>query len=207
MCEANPEPFRAAPYNRPIASVKTLGQPTMNPPPSDRFPARRLALAAACVALAAGALASGCAWAPPPGMIPPSLSVSDFVIRDVGRDEVRFALTLQAQNPNDYQVPITDLRFELDLLGRPFASGNAVQRKVVLAPNATQPVPVEFTVPTSRLVAFVRDLSLVELTALSYRLKGSASWGDGIFTIPFERRGEFDVLRKFRDALRPLPPR
>jgi LEA14-like dessication related protein len=179
----------------------------MNPPPADRFPARRrLALAAACVALAAGGLASGCAWAPPPGMIPPSLSVSEFVIRDVGRDEVRFALTLQAQNPNNYQVPVTDLRFELDLLGRPFASGNAVQRKVVLAPNATQPVPVEFTVPTSRLVAFVRDLSLVELTALSYRLKGSASWGDGVFTIPFERRGEFDVLRKFRDALRPLPP-
>lgn len=165
---------------------------------------RRFALGAACLAIAAGASVAGCAWVPPPGVKPPVLSVSDFAIRDLGRDEIRFALTLDAENPNDFDVPVTDLRFELDLLGRPFASGNAKQRKVVLERNATRPLPIEFTVPTSRLVAFVRELSLVELTALSYRLKGSANWGDGIFTIPFERRGELDVLRKFRDALRPL---
>lgn len=165
---------------------------------------RRFALGAACLAIAAGTSVGGCAWVPPPGVKPPVLSVSDFAIRDLGRDEIRFALTLDAENPNDFDVPVTDLRFELDLLGRPFASGNAKQRKVVLERNATRPLPIEFTVPTSRLVAFVRELSLVELTALSYRLKGSANWGDGIFTIPFERRGELDVMRKFRDALRPL---
>lgn len=177
----------------------------MKPLPERPPPARRrLSIAAACVALAVSALVPGCAWVPPPGMKPPRLSVAGFAIRDIGRDEVRFALTLEAENPNDFDVPVTDLRFELDLLGRPFASGNANRRKVVLARNSTQPVPVEFTVPTSRLIAFVRDLSLVELTALSYRLKGTAGWGDGVFTIPFEKRGEFDVLRKFRDALPPL---
>ncbi len=169
------------------------------------FPARgRLTLVAACIAMVTGAAVAGCAWVPPPGVKPPILSVSDFAIRDLGRDEIRFALTLDAENPNDFDVPVTDLQFELDLLGRPFASGNAKQRKLVLERNATRPLPIEFTVPTSRLVAFVRELSLVELTALSYRLKGSAKWGEGIFTIPFERRGEFDVLREFRDALRPL---
>ena len=165
---------------------------------------RRLTLAAAWLAIAAGASVAGCAWVPPPGVKPPRVSVSDFTISDIARDEVRFLLTLEAENPNDFDLPFTDLRFELDLLGRPFASGNARQRKTVLERNATRPLPVEFTVPTSRLLAFVRELSLIELTALSYRLKGSAQWGDGVFTIPFERRGELDLLRRFREALRPL---
>ncbi len=143
---------------------------------------------------------------PPPGVKPPILSVSDFAIRDLGRDEIRFALTLDAENPNDFDVPVTDLRFDLDLLGRPFASGNAKQRKLVLERNATRPLPIEFTVPTSRLVALRSgDLSLVELTALSYRLKGSARWGDGIFTIPFERRGELDALAQVPRRPAPAP--
>ena len=192
------------PHDDPLAATASRPRGPAAAPAFRVSAGRRLALAAACIAIATGATGAGCAWVPPPGVKPPILSVSDFAIRDLGRDEIRFAITLDAENPNDFDVPVTDLRFELDLLGRPFASGSAKQRKLVLERNAIRPLPIEFTVPTSRLVAFVRDLSLVELTALSYRLKGSARWGDGIFTIPFERRGELDVLRKFRDALRPL---
>jgi len=156
-------------------------------------------LVVACVSIAAAA----CGVVPPIGLKPPKVTVADLAIRSLGLSEIRFALVLDAHNPNDVEVPLTNLRFDLELLGRPFASGAALAPSVTLAAGATQAVPIEFTVPTARLLELLRDVGQANRRRLDYRLHGSANWGKSPFSIPFERRGEFETLQKLRELIEP----
>jgi len=156
-------------------------------------------LVAACLALAAAA----CGVVPPIGLKPPKVTVADLAVRSLGLSEIRFALVLDAQNPNDVDVPLSNLRFDLDLMGRPFASGAALEPTVTLAAGTTQPVPIEFAVPTSRLLDLLREFGQADQRRLDYHLRGSANWGKSPFSIPFERRGEFETLQKLRELLAP----
>jgi len=169
----------------------------MTRPPHAR--ARLRLLAAAGLPLAAAA----CGVLPPIGLQRPKVTVADLSIRSLGLKEIRFALLLDAHNPNGVDVPLSNLRFDLELLGRPFASGAALEPTVTLAAGATRSVPIEFAVPTSRLVELLRELRLPERAPLDYRLHGSANWGRSPFTIPFERRGEFETLQKLREWFEP----
>jgi len=176
-------------------------QPSATLPARSREPVRsrpRL-LAAAGLALAAAA----CGLVPPIGLQAPKVTVADLSIRSLGLKEIRFALLLDARNPNDVDVPLSNLRFDLDLLGRPFASGAALEPTVTLAAGATRSVPIEFAVPTSRLLEVLREVRGSERAPLDYRLHGSANWGKSPFSIPFERRGELETLRKLRELLEP----
>lgn len=164
-----------------------------------RGPRRRAFL----LGVAAAGLA-GCGVLPPADLLPPKVSVSDFAIGDLGFEEIRFALTLDTRNPNEIDVPLTDLVFDLDLFGREFARGRTVQRRITLAPGSRTAIPVEFSVPTARLLETIRDLKLSGGASLAYRLRGSARWGSSPFPIRFERAGDLDALRKLRDLLLPL---
>jgi len=168
----------------------------------DRALRRRNALR--CAAAAALALAaSACGMLPPANLEPPKISIANISIVAVGLEELRFALSIDARNPNDVDVPLTNLRFDLELLGQPFASGAAAESTVTLPAGASREVPIEFAVPTSRLLDLVRALRHSAGSPLGYRLHGSANWGRSPFAIPFEKRGEFDALRRLRERLEP----
>ena len=164
---------------------------------------RRYALAGGLAALAGGVLAA-CGLLPPPGLRAPEIHGAQIAVRGVGRDEIRFLLTLDTGNPNDVRVPLTGLRFDLDLLGQPFATGQALASTLELAPQARTAVPIEFSVPTSRLLAILRELRGDGEAGFPYRLRGSAAWGDSPFPVRFERTGDIDALHRLRGALRPL---
>jgi hypothetical protein len=63
-------------------------------------------------------------------------------------------------------------------------------------------VPLAFSARTSELLGVIRRLPDSLQTGLSYRLKGSASWGASGIALPFERSGNLDL----RGALRRLLP-
>lgn len=171
--------------------------------PPVRDPRRRTWLAGA----AAGALApwlAACSVVPPLDLRAPRLEVADLSIVDLGLSQLRFAVVVRADNPNDVDVPLTDLKFDLDLLGRPFASGIAAEPRLVLPRRAVRDVPIEFSVPTARLVDLVGLLTRGGLGNLSYRLRGNATWGSGFFPVAFEKSGDLDVLRRLREVLGPL---
>ena len=155
-------------------------------------------------ALAAALTAAGCNALPPPDLKTPKISVSDVALRDLGLSELRFAVTVRAENPNDIELPLSNLQFELDLLGRPFAKGAADDARLKLPARAARDVPIEFTVPTTRILDLLSAARGAGLLNLSYRLKGSANWGSSPFAIPFEKSGNLDALQRLRDLL-PLP--
>jgi LEA14-like dessication related protein len=107
---------------------------------------RRLVIAAAALA------AAGCAGMP--GREPPRVSVVGLERLEGEGFELRFALKLRVQNPNDAPIDYDGVALDLDVNGRPLASGVS---------NATGSVPrfgeAVITVPVSvSLTAAVRQM-------------------------------------------------
>lgn len=144
----------------------------------------------------------GCGVLPPPNLKSPVLTFRDLEVRDVGLERVRFDLIVDVRNPNEVDVPVTGLNFVLEMNGQEAARGAAADSSFVLPANGVRQVPLAFSARTADLLDVVRRLPGSLQTGLSYRLKGSASWGASGFAIPFERSGSLDL----RAALRRLLP-
>ena len=98
------------------------------------------------------ALLHGCAALPPANLQSPEITVSDLSLTDIGLDRLRFLVTFDALNPNDVDVPLTNVRLDLTVFDVVLAQGTMVERHVTLPSRGRQRVPVDFTVPTSRLL-------------------------------------------------------
>jgi LEA14-like dessication related protein len=153
---------------------------------------------------AAGAVAllAGCNALPPADLKPPRLAFSDFRVDEMGLSEIRFLLAVDTENPNEVEIPLRNVDFALEVLGRPFADGTVLDRAVTLPALGTRTIPVQFTVPTSRLLSLLRSLRSAEPAQWSYRLTGSATWGWSGLPLRFERRGDLEVLREIDELLR-----
>ncbi|HWS76543.1 MAG TPA: LEA type 2 family protein [Quisquiliibacterium sp.] len=157
---------------------------------------RLLAAGFALPALAA------CSAFPPLDLKAPKLSFAGLSVPRIGLSDIDFLLTVLADNPNDVEVPLSNLQFELDLLGAPFASGGAREPTVTLPRLGTREVPIAFTVPTSRLLDLVSKARGEGGGRFEYRLRGSANWGNSPFRIPFEKTGDLEALRQLQKIFR-----
>ena len=135
------------------------------------------------------------------------LGFSDFRIDELGLSEIRFMLAVDTENPNHVDIPLRNIDFALELLGRPFADGTVLDRAVTLPALGERAIPVRFTVPTSRLIRLLRDLRTAEPAQWGYRLSGSATWGWSGLPLRFDRSGDLEVLREFDELLRTPTPR
>jgi len=161
-------------------------------------PRRRTCLAAA----GAAALLAGCNALPPADLKPPRLAFSDFRVEELGLSEIRFVLAVDTENPNDVEIPLRNIDFALELLGQPFADGSALDRAVTLPALGARTIPVQFTVPTSRLLGLLRSLRSAEPAQWSYRLSGSATWGWSGVPLRFDRHGDLEALRELGELFR-----
>ena len=158
-------------------------------------------------ATGAVALLAGCNALPPADLEPPRLRFSDFRIDELGLSEIRFVLAVDTENPNRVEIPLRNIDFALDLLGQPFADGTVLDRAVTLPALGERTIPVQFTVPTSRLLALLRGLRTAEPAQWSYRLSGSATWGWSGLPLRFDRSGDLEMLRELGELLRTPAPR
>ena len=156
--------------------------------------------------LAAALLLLSCGVLPPPNLKAPVLAFRDLEVRDVGLERIRFDLIVDVRNPNEVDVPVTGLNVVLELNGQEAARGAAVEPTFVLPGSATRQVPLAFSARTADLLDVVRRLPGSLQSGLSYRLKGSASWGASGFAIPFERSGSLDLRAALRRLLPPGRP-
>lgn len=156
-----------------------------------------------------GSNLSGCNAIPPMNLKSPEVGFSDLAISDIGLSQVKFVVTVDAKNTNDVDIPLSDAKFELSLMGNSFANGVAKETAIVIPKNSSRAIPIEFTVPTSQIIDAVKkvvskDPGAQPLQNFNYVLKGSARWGSGPFTVPFERKGDLSALKKLTDLLRPF---
>lgn len=170
------------------------------------MPVDRLACSRRRALLLAGAVApvlAACGLVPPIGLKSPRVSFTGLAVTGLDLREIRFRVALLAENPNDVELPLSNLRFDLDLLGEPFASGAPPSGRATLPAAGELEIPVVFVVPTSRLVDALGRLRLGSDASIDYRLSGSANWGSSPFTLRFERRDRIDPLRRLRNLFDP----
>lgn len=124
---------------------------------------------------------------------PPSIQLSNIRLGSGGLLNQELLIEIRIGNPNDFELPLTGLTFQLDVNGRPFADGLS---------NATVTVPrLGFaTVPVTgntNIVSIFRQLMFLgKSDRITYRLHGDAYVGRlGINqSVPYERTGELSLL-------------
>lgn len=131
---------------------------------------------------------------------PPSIQLSNLRLGNGGLLNQELLIEIRVGNPNNFELPLTGLTFELEVNGQPFADGLS---------NATVTVPrlgyatVPVTGNTNILSVFRQLMFLGKTDRITYRLHGTAYVGRlGINqSIPYERKGELSL----QDALPGIP--
>jgi LEA14-like dessication related protein len=140
------------------------------------------------------ALLGGCA-AP---LQKPEVSVAGVELLGIGLVEQRLLLKLSISNPNDVDLPIKALSFDLDLDGQPFAKG-ASEQPVTIARQAETQLDVKVV---SRLGDVIKQLKAARQNGkLGYRIHGHVELerSSGSTSIAFDRSGEvtLSALERF----------
>ena len=146
---------------------------------------RRLPRALVILSLGLLALASGCAGLQ--SMEPPEVSVVS--LRPVGGTlmEQRFEVDLRVLNPNNKDINVDGLDFELDINGSRLARG--VSSEAFTLPRLGETVTtVEVTTSTIDIIR--KTLSLSGTEPLAYRLRGRVHLGGLAGTLKFDESGE-----------------
>lgn len=139
------------------------------------------------------ALVAGCAGLP--GRTEPvSVNVADLRMGTAGVFEQQYFVTLRVRNPNDRDLNVKGVVFELDVNGKPFAKGSA-GKAVSIPAFGSQLVEVE---AVSTLTGILRQLGDVSRDrggppALKYRIAGRLYQSGVGGALPFADEGEIDL--------------
>jgi LEA14-like dessication related protein len=162
-----------------------------------RRSAVRVAVAGALAALGGAACGS---LLPPADLKPPSVAFSDLSIDAVNAERVRFTVRIATQNPNPVDLPLSNVYFDLAILGQPLALGRIAEQRFVLPANGARTLPVSFDLATADLRAVLaRMLSGAPMPETVWELKGTANWGVSPLPLPFSKRGDARSLGRLRE--------
>ena len=153
----------------------------------------RRALASAAIGLAiVAALLTGCAGR----LQKPEISLAGVELVGLGLVEQRLLLKLRISNPNDVDLPVRVLSFDLDLDGQPFAKG-ASEQPVIVARQSDALLEVKVV---SRLGDVLKKLRAARQSGkLGYRIHGRVEI-DGSGSAAFDRSGEVPLAALERFA-------
>jgi LEA14-like dessication related protein len=121
----------------------------------------------------------------------PSVTVADITVMEVNLFEQRYAFKLRILNPNDMEIAVTGMSFEIELNNQPFAKG--VSNKPVMLPRLGEAI-VEVSA-VSDLTGFIRQINELrkgDLDSVSYRIKGRLI-GDSFPTLNFDNSGKIGL--------------
>ena len=131
----------------------------------------------------------GCATTPK--MEPLDVSLSDIAPAQMGLFEQQFQVKLRVQNPNNFDVPLDGVAYQIELNDKAFAKGVGQQ-------SVTVPKFGETVLDVTAVCSLSNVLDQVALLAqggpekLRYRVKGKLYRADGT-SIPFDQLGEIQL--------------
>jgi LEA14-like dessication related protein len=121
----------------------------------------------------------------------PSVTLAGIEVIEAGLFEQRLAFKLRVLNPNNVEIPISGLSFEVELNGEPFAKG--VSNKPVTVPRLGEAV-LDVTAVTgfAGLIRQIQGLSRGNIDAIAYRIKGRLVTGSS-YGMNFDERGKLEM--------------
>jgi len=142
-----------------------------------------------CLAAAWIALASGCASMP--GRDPIQVNVVGVEPLPSQGAELRMAVKLRLQNPNDTALDYDGISLNLDVAGKPFASGVSPVRGAVPRYGETV-LSVPVSVSALAMIRQALGLASGESASVDYRLSGKVG-GSTLGPVRFESRGQLEL--------------
>jgi LEA14-like dessication related protein len=143
-----------------------------------------------------------CTWLPllwlaacavfPGSLERPKVSLAGMTLIDANLFEQRFALKLRVQNPNDIELHIQALTYDLELNDKAFGSGVA-SAAVTVPRYGSELVDVEMISNLAGVLGQIAEYGRSGASTLRYRLKGSVILGPSNTRLPFEQSGEIGM--------------
>lgn len=130
------------------------------------------------------ALLSGCAIA---RLEPPALQVVEvgLLSGDLLRQQLR--VKMRVHNPNDVELPVSGITYEVQIAGQAFANGESSRDFVVPALGAAE---FDLDVTANAATALLRMIGDRERGDPTYRVLGKVKLAKGMIkTIPFDHTG------------------
>jgi LEA14-like dessication related protein len=130
----------------------------------------------------------------PPDIEPLKIGIANIAPKDFAVFEQRFDVQLRIQNPNDKDLVINGMRFDIELNGKEF--GNGMSGKKVTVPRfGSEVVNVEVITGLSSFLRQFQEFNKSGVGKLQYRLKGTTFIeSPGSFKLPFDEKGEVDLV-------------
>jgi len=130
--------------------------------------------------------------------VAPKVSVAEVNIKRLGLFEQRFDVGLRVSNPNDFDLTIEALEFELEVNGHPFASGLS-QTSTRIAATSSTLLRLDAITQSKDLIRQIEALSPESLkVGVPYRIRGRLKTDRSRNWVPFDRAGVYG-----RDKERP----
>ena len=141
-------------------------------------------------------LLASCGLLPPLDLKSPRLTFVSLSVPSASLQEIDLLLTVNAENPNEVEVPLSNIQFDFELFGQSVATGSVREPSVTLPRLGSREIPIRFKVSTARLLELPSKALGDERARFEYRLRGSANWGSSPIRIPFEKTGDLEALRQ-----------
>lgn len=137
---------------------------------------------------ALGLAATGCSIA---RLEPPRLQVVDVGLLDAGLLRQQLRLRMRVQNPNDVQLPVQGITYEVQLSGETYATGESQKDILVPALGETE---FDVDITANAAAALLRILGDRSGRNPEYRVLGRVHLASGVVrSIPFEHKGELKL--------------
>jgi LEA14-like dessication related protein len=145
------------------------------------------------VVLALAMLLGGCSWFVPK-LEKPRLSIIGVELVKADVFEQRMRVRVRVQNPNDRELPIKGLSYDMEVAGQAFAHGLSANSFVVPAfGEAEFDMNVTANV-AGTLIALLGRRDAADGDAIAYRLVGKVALSRGLLReIPFDQNGTFKL--------------
>ncbi len=128
--------------------------------------------------------------------VAPKVRVADVNIKSLGLFEQRFDVGLRISNPNDFDLTIEALDFELEVNGRPFAAGLS-QASTRIAATSSTLLRVDAITQSKDLIRQFEALSPESLKAgVPYRIYGRLRTDRSPSWVPFDHAGVYGGEKK-----------
>lgn len=122
---------------------------------------------------------------------PPKVSVAEVDIKSLGLFEQQFDVGLRVSNPNEFDLKIEALEFELELNGRAFAKGLSRASALIPATSSTV-MRVDAVTQSKNLIQQIKTLPAEILKeGMPYRIKGRVKTDQSSSWIPFDQKGVY----------------
>jgi Conserved secreted protein len=158
------------------------------------------ALAWLVVTVLAGGLLAGCSTFAPK-LETPDLELLGIQMMSTDMFAQKFRVRVKVENPNDMELPVRGLEYQIFLMGDSFAEGNSTDRFVVPAKGEAE---FDMVITTNFVSSLGRLISRVgggKLENLDYEIAGQVLLDKGMVKkVPFSKHGKVNIQKALAKA-------